>query len=136
MNYFEKYFEISFGICKRLTGLFGTKDYVNELDTIRTCRMEVDPEVILTEKVNEAIKMNKETFIFFGKETKNNDGRKRKNTKEEKQQDSECSEFDYFFRNIQGNAILPTVHAMDLMQTEIHGVGVSRKNRRIGGRGG
>lgn len=26
-NEFEKYFEISLGICRRLTGLFGTKDY-------------------------------------------------------------------------------------------------------------
>lgn len=163
-NEFEKYFGISLGICRRLTGLFGTKDYVNELETIRTCRIEDDPVVILTEKVNEVIKMNKEMLIFVGKETrkmgrkvnkvyqkmnkkrKNNDGRKRKNTKEEKQQqDSECSEFDYFFRNIQGNTILPTVHAMDLMQTENHDVGISRKNinddiikpfGRRGGRGG
>lgn len=41
-SYFEKYFDISIGICRRLTGQFGTKDYVKELDTIRNCRMEED----------------------------------------------------------------------------------------------
>lgn len=127
-NEFEKYFDISLGICKRLTGLFGMNDYVNELETIRTCRMENDPVVILTEKVNEVIKMNEEMRIYVGKQT-----------------NSECSEYDYFFRNIQGSAILPTVYAMDLlMQTENHDA-ESRKNinddkintyGRRGGRGG
>lgn len=36
---FEKHFGISLGICQRLTGKFGTKDYVKELETIKTCRM-------------------------------------------------------------------------------------------------
>uniref|UniRef100_K1S052 Uncharacterized protein n=1 Tax=Magallana gigas TaxID=29159 RepID=K1S052_MAGGI len=51
---------------------------------------------------------------------RNNNGRNRNNTKVKKrQQDSECPEYDYFFKNIQGSAILPTVHAIDLrMQTE------------------
>lgn len=169
-NEFEKYFQIAVGICKRLTGLFGTKDYVNELETIRTCRMETDPVVILTEKVNEVIKMNEEMRNYFGKETrrmgrkinkvyqemnkkrKNNDGRNRKNTKVKKQQqDSGCPKYDYFFRNIQGiqgSAVLPTIHAIDLqMQTENHDIGISRNNilvnndiitrhGRRGGRGG
>lgn len=160
-NDFEKYFDISVGICKRLTGLFGMKDYVNELETIRTCRMETDPVVILSEKVNEVIKINEEMRNYFGKETRkicrkinkvyqemnkkrrNNDGRNRNNTKVKKrQQDSECPEYDYFFKNIQGSAILPTVHAIDLrMQTEYHDVGISRHDiitthGRRGGRGG
>lgn len=57
---FEKHFSISLGICQRLTGKFGTKDYVKELETIKTCRMEADFLVLLTERVKMYIEMSEE----------------------------------------------------------------------------
>lgn len=38
----EKYFEISLDVCQRMAQKFGKRDYVKELNTIRTCRMEND----------------------------------------------------------------------------------------------
>lgn len=68
-NDLEKYFDISFDVCQRLDGMFGTKEYAKELETIRDCRMEEDLLVHLTEKVKEDIEMNKEIRRFLKEET-------------------------------------------------------------------
>lgn len=65
----DKFFDISLDVCQRLNGMFGTKDYVKELETIRNCRMEEDSLVQLTEKVKEDIKMNEEIRRFLKEET-------------------------------------------------------------------
>lgn len=69
-NDLEKYFDISFDVCHRLDGMFGTKEYVKELETIRDCRMEEEDLLVhLTEKVKEDIEMNKEIRRFFKEKT-------------------------------------------------------------------
>lgn len=65
----EKYFEISLGICQRMAEKFGMRDYVKELNTIRTCRMENDEIVQLTEKVQENINRNEDLFDYVRKVT-------------------------------------------------------------------
>ena len=66
---FEKYYEISLGVCKRLTGKFGAKDYVEELETLKMCRMEADVLVALTEQVIESIESNEALRDYVTKQT-------------------------------------------------------------------
>uniref|UniRef100_A0A8W8HTT2 DZIP3-like HEPN domain-containing protein n=1 Tax=Magallana gigas TaxID=29159 RepID=A0A8W8HTT2_MAGGI len=94
-NELEKYYGISLGICQRLTGQFGTKDYVKELETIRTCRMEDDSVVLLTETVKENIRMNKGLRIYVRKETKKMRGAIQRIYQKMKQQKEIDQEYGY-----------------------------------------
>lgn len=115
---FEKHFGISLGICQRLTGKFGTKDYVKELETIKTCRMEADLLVVLTEKVKKDIEMNEELRDYVRTQTdKLSTGMNeiRQDIKELKDQQGSKSEA-FVIRNTQGNIISLTRNALDLMR--------------------
>nr|XP_022319815.1 uncharacterized protein LOC111122363 [Crassostrea virginica]XP_022319816.1 uncharacterized protein LOC111122363 [Crassostrea virginica]XP_022319817.1 uncharacterized protein LOC111122363 [Crassostrea virginica] len=66
----EKYFGISLGICKRLSGKFGRLDYVKELETLKICRMEADSLVALTDKMTENIESNEALRDYVREESR------------------------------------------------------------------
>lgn len=66
---FEKYIGISMAICQRLNGNYGTKDYVKELETCITCRMDDDEFKEVLEKLQENIESNEALRDYVKKKT-------------------------------------------------------------------
>lgn len=119
-NLLEKYFDISEGVCRRLIGHYGIKNYVKELETIRNCRMEED-------SVHERVMENRDIMC------RNFDKVYEKLT-QLSEKDCPLKTETFFQRDINGNISALTTSALDLinrLQTEAENLDVVNKSRQL-----